>query len=79
MMKIILLSSIAPEAVDELGRNHDVKSAFDVPSSDLPELLQDREALILRSGVTLTADLGGDTSTADFGAAIIGRLERVPA
>lgn len=56
-MNIILLSSIAPEAIEALERHHDVTAAFDVPVSELPALLADREVAVLRSGAALTAEL----------------------
>jgi phosphoglycerate dehydrogenase-like enzyme len=56
-MKIILLSAIAPEAAEELGRTHDVSSAIDAPEAELASLLRDREVLVFRSGVSVTADL----------------------
>lgn len=56
-MKIILLSPIAPEATEELQAGHDVVSAIGVAEHDLPPLLADREAIVLRSGSRITEEL----------------------
>ena len=56
-MKIILLSPIAPEAIRELQAGHDVVLATDTGAEDLPRLLADREAIVLRSGVQITEEV----------------------
>ena len=56
-MKIILLSPIAPEAIRELQAGHDVVLATDTSAEDLPRLLADREAIVLRSGVQITEEV----------------------
>ena len=56
-MRIMLLSSIAPEAMAQLEVEHDVVTAFDGGDVDLGGLIGDREVAILRSGVQLTAEL----------------------
>lgn len=56
-MKIIMLSPIAPEATEELRAAHDVVSAIGVHEKDLPPLLADREAIVLRSGGRITEEL----------------------
>lgn len=56
-MKILLLSPIAPEATLELQAAHDVVSAIGVDERDLPPLLADREAIVLRSGGRITEEL----------------------
>jgi D-3-phosphoglycerate dehydrogenase / 2-oxoglutarate reductase len=56
-MKIILLSPIAPEATRELQARHDLVPAIETHEEDLPPLLTDREAIVLRSGVRLTEEV----------------------
>jgi phosphoglycerate dehydrogenase-like enzyme len=56
-MKIALLSPIAPEATEALSARHDVRPTFDSAEADLPELLADREALVVRSGVKVSEEL----------------------
>ena len=56
-MKIIMLSPIAPQATQELQAAHDVVSAIGVNEKDLPPLLADREAIVLRSGARITEEL----------------------
>jgi D-3-phosphoglycerate dehydrogenase / 2-oxoglutarate reductase len=58
-MKILILSPVAAEAVQRLKRNHDVVMAVGVPTAALPSLIQDREVLVFRSGVDVSADLMG--------------------
>jgi len=55
-MRVLIADPIAPEAVDGLAESHDVVVGFE-SSSPLFELVSDREAVILRSGVKLTADV----------------------
>jgi len=56
-MKILLASPIDPGTVDVLSESHDVVK----PSASAPEALKDaiadRDAVVLRSGVTLSADV----------------------
>ncbi|CAA9237623.1 MAG: D-3-phosphoglycerate dehydrogenase [uncultured Blastococcus sp.] len=54
-MKVLLASSIDPAAIEALEREHDVVRAFNAPEADLVTLMADREAVIFRSGVTLSA------------------------
>lgn len=54
-MKILIASSISPEAIDTLRAEHDVVCAFGAPEATLRLLIADREALIFRSGVRITA------------------------
>ena len=54
-MKILLASSIDPAAMEELEREHDVVRAFGAPPERLADLVRDREAVIFRSGVTISA------------------------
>ncbi len=54
-MKILLASSIAPEAIDRLRSRHEVVSAFGAPEPDLVEAIEGCHALVFRSGVEITA------------------------
>jgi D-3-phosphoglycerate dehydrogenase len=54
-VKILLASSIDPAAVEALERDHDVVRAFNAPEEELAALVEDREAVIFRSGVTISA------------------------
>lgn len=54
-MKILLASSIDPAAIDVLEREHDVVRAFNAPEEQLATLIADREAVVFRSGVKISA------------------------
>ena len=54
-MRILLASSIDPGAIEALERDHDVVRAFNAPEEQLAELIQDREVVIFRSGVMISA------------------------
>lgn len=54
-MKILIVSTIDPTARATLERQHDVTYAIDAPEEVLRESLRDREILIFRSGVDVTA------------------------
>jgi D-3-phosphoglycerate dehydrogenase len=54
-VKILLASSIDPGAIKALEKDHDVVRAFNAPEAQLVELVRDREAVIFRSGVTISA------------------------
>lgn len=54
-MKILIASSICPDAIAALEAEHDIVRAFGAPKADLRSLIADREALIFRSGVKITA------------------------
>ncbi|HSK11000.1 MAG TPA: NAD(P)-dependent oxidoreductase [Vicinamibacterales bacterium] len=56
-MKLLILSPIDPGAAECLGRNHHVVDASGAPPDALPSLVADRDVLIFRSGVNITADL----------------------
>lgn len=56
-MKILIASSIYPEAIDKMREQHDVVCAFNAPEAKLRELVVDRNVLIFRSGVQITADV----------------------
>jgi phosphoglycerate dehydrogenase-like enzyme len=55
-MKIFLASPIAESTVDRLRGEHDVVVGFD-GTGRWPELLEDREVIIFRSGVTISASV----------------------
>ncbi len=54
-MRILLASSIDPGAIEVLERDHDVVRAFNAPEEQLAELIRDREVVIFRSGVMISA------------------------
>lgn len=54
-MKVLIASSIYPAAIGKLEAEHDVVCAFDADEQKLRSLIADREVLILRSGVQITA------------------------
>lgn len=54
-MKLLIASSIYPGAIEELAANHDVICAFNAGEEKLRSLIVDREVLIFRSGVQITA------------------------
>ncbi len=56
-MNLLLLSPIDPDTIEELRRGHDVVCAFAADAERIASVIDDREVVILRSGVTLTADL----------------------
>lgn len=56
-MKILIASSIHKEAIQKLEEEHDVICAFNAKDDELKALIPDREVLIFRSGVQITADV----------------------
>jgi phosphoglycerate dehydrogenase-like enzyme len=56
-MKILIASSIDPTAQATLERAHDVTYALDAPQDVLREAVHDREILIFRSSVDVTANV----------------------
>src|SRR5687767_1829664 len=56
-MKILIISPIDKGAVAVLKREHDVVSAVGQDEAATRELIRDRDAVIFRSGVAVTADL----------------------
>ena len=54
-MKILIASAIDPATIAALEQDHDVMCVFDATESELIEVISDREALIFRSGVQITA------------------------
>jgi phosphoglycerate dehydrogenase-like enzyme len=57
LMRILIASSISPEAIEQLKKNHDVVCAFNASVDRLKSLIGDREILICRSGVTISAEV----------------------
>jgi phosphoglycerate dehydrogenase-like enzyme len=53
-VKILLASSIDPAAIEALERDHDVVRAINAPEDELCHLIQDREAVVFRSGVMIS-------------------------
>jgi D-3-phosphoglycerate dehydrogenase / 2-oxoglutarate reductase len=56
-MRILLLSPIDAQAVDVLGRNHQVSSAFNPDPESLASLVHDKDVVVFRSGVALGGDV----------------------
>lgn len=56
-MKILLASKIDPGAQEILRQRHDVVSGAGETEASLKDLVRDREALIFRSGVNITAEI----------------------
>ena len=56
-MKILIASSIDSDAIKHFEQNHDVICAFGASEEVLKEKIVDREVLIFRSGVNITADV----------------------
>ncbi len=54
-MKILIVSSIYPDAIETLRQDHDVVCAFNAKEDEFKAAIVDREVVILRSGVQLTA------------------------
>ena len=53
-MKVLVASNIAPDALEVLRTRHDVVVAVGASESTLIELIGDRQALVFRSGVTIS-------------------------
>jgi D-3-phosphoglycerate dehydrogenase / 2-oxoglutarate reductase len=58
-VKILVLSPIDPGALARLQATHDIKSGIGASDEMLREMIRDREAIVFRSGVALSADLMG--------------------
>ncbi|HEY5572878.1 MAG TPA: hydroxyacid dehydrogenase [Anaerolineales bacterium] len=56
-MKILIASSIYAQAIEKLRERHDVVCAFNAKEDELKTYIRDREVLIFRSGVQITADV----------------------
>jgi D-3-phosphoglycerate dehydrogenase / 2-oxoglutarate reductase len=56
-MKILIASSVCPKAIERLHQHHDVLCAFGAKEAVLKSLIKDREVLVCRSGVRITAEV----------------------
>jgi D-3-phosphoglycerate dehydrogenase / 2-oxoglutarate reductase len=56
-MKILIISPIDSDALKRLEEHHDVICEFDARQETLKPLIQDREVVIFRSGLKITAEL----------------------
>ncbi|UCC50296.1 MAG: hydroxyacid dehydrogenase [Anaerolineaceae bacterium] len=56
-MRILIASSIYPDAIERLREEHDVVCAFNAKEDVLKDVIVDREVIILRSGVQITAEV----------------------
>lgn len=56
-MKILIASPIYKDALELLSEQNDVVTAFDAGAEELKEQITDREVLVFRSGVDITADV----------------------
>ena len=56
-MKILIASSIDAAAVDKLRQAHNVRLALKATPQQLADTIRDRDALIFRSGVQITAEI----------------------
>ena len=56
-MKILIASPISADALETLRASHDVVCAYDAKKTELLGLVPDREALIFRSGVDISAEV----------------------
>ncbi len=56
-MKILIASSIDSDAIKYLEKHHDVICAFGAEEDVLKEVIVDREVLVFRSGVQITAEV----------------------
>jgi len=54
-MNILIASSISKAAIEKLTENHDVICAFNAPEEKLVSLAGDRDVIIFRSGVKISA------------------------
>ena len=56
-MKILIASSIYPDAIEKLRQEHEVTCAFNAKEEVLKKEIRDRDVLIFRSGVQITAEV----------------------
>lgn len=59
-MKILIASKIYAKAIEQLKLKHDVICAFNAPEAELKCLIADRDVLVFRSGVRISADVLGN-------------------
>jgi D-3-phosphoglycerate dehydrogenase len=57
MMKILIASKIDPTSIEKLEENHEVVCAFGADQEVLKSLIKDRDILIFRSGVKISAEV----------------------
>ncbi len=55
--RVLIVDPIDRDAIDELAGSFDVEVRLQPPQDELRELIRDADVLILRSGVTLSADV----------------------
>jgi phosphoglycerate dehydrogenase-like enzyme len=55
-MNILIISSISPDAIEQLSKQHNVTCSFNPSLESLNSLIPDQEVLILRSGVRIPAE-----------------------
>lgn len=58
-MNILVASALHPDALEDLRQHHDVVCAFSAPEDELKDKIADREVLVFRSGVQITAAVMG--------------------
>jgi D-3-phosphoglycerate dehydrogenase len=56
-MRVLVASPIDPGAIEEMRRQHDIICEYDASTEVLKERIRDREILIFRSGVQITAEV----------------------
>jgi phosphoglycerate dehydrogenase-like enzyme len=56
-MRILIASAIDPKAIEKLRERHHVICAFNASENKLKALIHDRDVLICRSGVTISAEV----------------------
>jgi D-3-phosphoglycerate dehydrogenase / 2-oxoglutarate reductase len=56
-MRILIASSVDTAAIDKLQEEHDVICAYNADKARLQALIADRDVLVFRSGVQITADV----------------------
>jgi D-3-phosphoglycerate dehydrogenase len=56
-VKILVASQLDPDALGVLRAQHDVSTAIGASESELRHAVEDREAIVFRSGVTLTREV----------------------
>jgi phosphonopyruvate decarboxylase len=56
-MKVLVVTKVCPEALQRLHQDHDVVERIDPPHDELVELVADREVIVFRSGVQITAEV----------------------
>jgi phosphoglycerate dehydrogenase-like enzyme len=57
IVRILVASPIDPDTIEKLREQHHIVCAFDATTDALRTLIQDRELLIFRSGVNITAEV----------------------